>query len=103
MGAVMRDLTIIWDLPDDANGNVQHVAEHGLTPEEVDDVLRDPAGTAVSETSGRPAVFGYTKTGRFIMVVFEECDTDVVYPVTAYDVPEKGRRHGKTKRKPRRP
>ena len=22
----------IWDLPDDPDGNVQHIAEHGLTP-----------------------------------------------------------------------
>ena len=29
----------IWDTEDDLRGNVQHVAEHGLTPAEVEDVL----------------------------------------------------------------
>jgi hypothetical protein len=32
-------MQIIWDLDDEPDGNVQHIAEHGLTKEEVDDVL----------------------------------------------------------------
>ena len=31
--------SVIWDLPDDPDGNVQHVIEHGLTEDEVEDVL----------------------------------------------------------------
>jgi hypothetical protein len=27
--------TIIWDLDDDPDGNVQHIADHDLTKEEV--------------------------------------------------------------------
>ncbi len=30
---------VIWDLEDDPEGNVQHIAEHDLTPEEVESVL----------------------------------------------------------------
>ena len=33
---------VIWDLEDDPDGNVQHIAEHGVTPEEVEEVLNDP-------------------------------------------------------------
>jgi hypothetical protein len=33
-------MNIIWDLPDDPKGNVQHIAEHDVTPEEVEEVLR---------------------------------------------------------------
>lgn len=35
------DAQVIWD--DEPDGNVDHVAEHGLTPDEVDAVLLDPA------------------------------------------------------------
>lgn len=31
---------IIWDLPDDSNGNIQHIAEHVVSPEEVEEVFR---------------------------------------------------------------
>jgi hypothetical protein len=69
------------------------VAEHGLTPEEVDEVLLDDTlATAFSGSSGLPCRFGHTSTGRYIIVVWEEVDDDprTVYPVTAYDVPEPG-------------
>ena len=43
------DATVIWD--DGPGGNVEHVGEHGLTPEEVDEVLLDDTmPTAYSET-----------------------------------------------------
>ena len=32
----MSIVSILWDLDDEPDGNVQHVAEHGLTKEEVD-------------------------------------------------------------------
>jgi hypothetical protein len=33
---------ILWDEPDDPDGNVQHIAEHGLTIEDVEEVLSNP-------------------------------------------------------------
>ena len=80
--------TIIWDLDDDSEGNVQHIAEHDLTKEEVEEVLADPEGRSTSRSSGLPIVFGTTFTGRFIAVVFEEIDADTAKPVTAYDIEE---------------
>src|SRR5262249_9610746 len=35
----MAALHFIWDLEDDPEGNVRHIAEHGVTPEEVEEVL----------------------------------------------------------------
>ena len=31
-------------------------------------------------------VFGMTSAGRLIAVVFEEVDSDMVYPITAFEV-----------------
>jgi uncharacterized DUF497 family protein len=78
---------IIWDLEDDPDGNVQHCAEHGVTQDEVEEILQNATDTDVSRSSGRPVAFGDTSTGRHLMVVYEEIDADTVYPVTAYEVP----------------
>jgi hypothetical protein len=81
-------LTVIWDLDDDPNGNVQHIAEHDLTKEEVEEGASRSLGRSASRSSGLPIVFGTTFTGRFIAVVFEEFDADTAKPVTAYDIEE---------------
>jgi uncharacterized DUF497 family protein len=77
-------------MDDDPDGNVQHCAEHGISEDEVEDILQKAADIDVSRTTGRPVVFGDTSTGRHLMVVYEETDEQTVYPITAYEVP---RRH----------
>jgi len=84
--------SILWDRDDDPEGNVQHCAKHGVTKEEVEDVLENPSDEDRSRSSGRPVVFGDTSKGRHLMVVYEQIDADTVYPVTAYDVSRR-RRH----------
>jgi uncharacterized DUF497 family protein len=85
----MRYESIIWDLDDDPEGNVQHCAEHGVSKEEVEEVFENAIDEDVSRTSGRPVVFGFSNAGRHLIVVYEEIDDLTVYPVTAYDVPER--------------
>jgi hypothetical protein len=83
------DATVIWDY--DPGGNVDHIAVNGLTPDEVEEVLCDDSiPTANSNSTGRPCKFGYTSTGKYIFVVWDElCDDPrLIYPVTAYEVPE---------------
>jgi hypothetical protein len=77
---------VIWDHT--AGGNVEHVEEHDLTTDEVDHVLQRYETTGVSQSSGRPCLFGHTPDDRYIVVVYEEIDGDTVLPVTAYEVPE---------------
>ena len=83
----MRIGRIIWDLDDDPAGNVQHIAEHALTMEEVEEVLFLAEEVLASHSSGRPIAFGTTSSGRHIAVVFEVIDEVplTVYPVTAYE------------------
>ena len=80
--------SIVWDLDDDPDGNVQHCAEHGVAKEEV---FQNATDADISRSSGRPVVFGDTSTGRHLLVAYEEIDADTVYPVTAYDVPRRKR------------
>ncbi|MBI1832093.1 MAG: hypothetical protein HYR84_11655 [Planctomycetes bacterium] len=81
---------VIWDLDDDPEGNVYHIAEHGITKDEVWDVVSNPNNTDVpSHSSGRPAPFGWTQTGKHIIVIWEAVADDprTIYPVTAYETP----------------
>jgi hypothetical protein len=83
-GKGMPYFEIIWN--DEPGGNVEHIAEHDLTPEDVEEVIFNPVDRDVSRSSGLPIVFGFAPDGRYILVVYEQIDDVTVYPVTAYDV-----------------
>lgn len=85
--------SILWDRDDDPNGNVQHIAQHNLTKEDVEDVFDNPTGSDISRSSGRPVIFGETAKGKYIMVAYEAVDASTVYPVTAYEVPRPKGKH----------
>lgn len=76
-----------WD--DEPGANVEHIGEHGLTADEVESAFDDIVRQVRSRSSGRPAFFGKTYTGRTIFVVYE-IDTDddgeeFVTVVSAYE------------------
>ncbi|MCC6124464.1 MAG: hypothetical protein IT426_05865 [Pirellulales bacterium] len=76
---------IFWNY-EDPDGNVAHISENGLTPEEVDSILMDPEETGISRTSGRPIAVGCLPDGRYICVVYEVIDEHALYPVTAFEI-----------------
>ncbi len=84
----MWHVRIIWDEDDNPDGNLCHIAEHGLTVEDVEHVLQNPTSEGESRSTDRPCCFGYTPSGDYIIVVYEEVGEDLIYPVTAYEVPE---------------
>lgn len=77
---------IHWDLDDDPRGNVQHIARHDITPDEVAEVLNSADAFEPSRTSDNMIAFGWTSARRRIAVVYEECGGNEVYPITAYEV-----------------
>jgi hypothetical protein len=76
--------TVVWN--HEPGGNVEHIAEHALTPAEVEAVICDPMEKTASRTTGRPVITGYTPDGRLVLVIYEEVDEIAVYPVTAYEI-----------------
>jgi uncharacterized DUF497 family protein len=76
---------IVWDesLP---HGNVAHLAEHGVSPDEAEEVLMNAIGREKTRSSGRWIAFGRTSSGREIAVVYEMIDPITVLPVTAFDL-----------------
>src|SRR4051794_25437726 len=87
--------TVVWDDPGDPKGNVQHIfTKHRITQDDVEDVLLNPMNdSAEAESSGRYITFGSTRGGRYIAVVWDEVSEYPweMRPVTAYDVPRRGR------------
>ncbi|MDZ4688121.1 MAG: DUF4258 domain-containing protein [Planctomycetaceae bacterium] len=80
-----------WVFPEDADqpedSNVEHVAQHGLTIEDVEHALENPLSDVdESDATGRPLVFGFACDGRVIAVVFEWLDDVTLYPITAFVV-----------------
>jgi uncharacterized DUF497 family protein len=96
----IADFEVVWDLEDDPEGNVQHIAEHGFTMEDVEDVLSDPnSSTTVSNSSDRSVTFGETREGLYLAVVWETALKNplMIRPVTAYETPRPRRRRRKGK------
>lgn len=71
----------VWDPEIEA-----HLAEHGVTPQEFEEVVCNPDAVGESRSTGRPVAFGYTSGGRYLACVYELTDADTVLPVTAFDV-----------------
>ena len=88
----MEFWSFFWDDENDLGGNVEHIGEHDLTVDDVEHVLNNPTDKGTSNSTGLPAVWGYTPDDRFIMVVYEEVAENTVRVVTAYDVPERKRK-----------
>lgn len=86
---------IDWDDEDDPQGNLWHIIGTGeVTKEEVEEVLYDHQGEIeTSDESGNPIIFRWTSTGKHITVIFvfeDDPDLVIVWPKTAYPVPEYG-------------
>ena len=75
---------VLWN--PELDGNIAHIAEHDLTPEDVEEVLFHSVGHDTSRSSGRPMACGFTPDGRYIVVVYEEIDEYTLYPITAYEI-----------------
>ena len=72
---------IVW-----TKANIEHLADHGVSTEDAELVLRSRETIQVSRASGRRIAFGETYDGRRVAVVFESVDSMTVYPITAYEV-----------------
>ena len=85
----MPRMVFEWDDPDDEEGNVYHIARHGITTAEAERVVREPRNRVErSRSSSYPITFGRTKEGKLLAVVWSAVGTNPlkVRVVTAYEV-----------------
>ena len=67
---------------------VSHIAEHGISQDEFEYVVRNTESKGLSRSTGLPVAWAHLPDGRYIMAVYEELDSLNILPVTAYEVPE---------------
>ncbi len=65
---------------------IAHLAEHGVSRENFEEVVSNPRRVGVSRSSGRPCCWGETVEGRQLFCVYEFLDDITIIPVTAYEV-----------------
>lgn len=71
-----------WDDESEA-----HLAEHGVSPEEFEEIVMHPDDKKESRSSGLPAAIGETPDGRVLFCVYELLSDGItVLPVTAYEI-----------------
>jgi uncharacterized DUF497 family protein len=75
---------------------VDHIARHGVTPEEFEEVCFGPSLVLRAKAEGPNPVYyllGETEVGRALFCVVIEFPGGRGYPVTARDMTDKERRH----------
>ncbi len=78
------DLIFFW--VEEPGGNIDHIAEHDLIPDDIEHAYATADEFTTSRSSGRPAFKGYTHDGRHIFVVYNDMGENTVYVVTAYEI-----------------
>jgi hypothetical protein len=84
----MPVIDILWDLPDDPDGNVLHIAEHGLIPADIEFVFNNTSRKTKSRSTGSSLISGRLPSGELVVVIYQQIDELCVYPITAYFVEE---------------
>ena len=84
----MRIRDFQWD-----DGNVLHIAlKHGVEPEEAEEVLA--FAPLIRKTKrGHYAAFGRTRSGRLLVIVFENTHRGLVRVITGWDMNNSERRY----------
>jgi uncharacterized DUF497 family protein len=68
---------------------VDYIAQHGVTPEEFEQVVQHPIQVKTSRSTGRNLALGEDSEGVVIACVYEFIDKETVVPITAYRPSEK--------------
>lgn len=79
----MPHLDFLW-----TEETIEHLAEHGVSPDDFEFVVSHPSSRGLSRSTGLPVAWGHTRDGRYIIAVYEQIDGMTVLPVTAYEAPE---------------
>jgi uncharacterized DUF497 family protein len=74
--------------------NINHIAHHGVTPEEIEEVFNDDPEYAywfTQEGEERFQVGGFTTKGRYVTVCYSDRG-EMIRPITAWDMTRKERK-----------
>lgn len=91
----MRIDELLWD-----DWNEDHIARHGIRPDEVEQAVFDPGSLFLRtrrEGVRRYLVLGLTEAGRYLFVVLDPMNGNRAYPVTAREMTDAERRRFKAR------
>jgi uncharacterized DUF497 family protein len=74
-----------WD-----DETIEHLCEHGVSPEDFIEIVCDPLERGRSRSSGRRFAAGFAADGRYLFCVYEHLDDMTVIPITAYEPDAQG-------------
>lgn len=87
----MRIQGFLWDEEDDEDGNVAHIARHGVDADEVEEALT-LRPLVLRTGDGRYLGYGKTADGRPLFVVFVPKEAGLVKPLTARTMTDREKR-----------
>lgn len=73
----------LWD-----HETLEHLAEHGVTPDEFQQVVCGAECVTKSKSTNRPVTIGCTLAGRLLVCVYEFVDRETILPITAFEPSE---------------
>jgi uncharacterized DUF497 family protein len=76
-----------WD-----SDNIEHIAQHRISPDEVEDVAFDDEPWIKRGREGSRYLLGYTVAGRYLFIVYILKSRGVARVITAMDMDEKTRK-----------
>ena len=83
----------------DRDTELPHIEGHGVSPEEVLDVLRGPSHHGPGRDGSRIAE-GQTMHGRYLRVIYRENENDgSIFVITAYDLTPKQKKAYRRRRR----
>jgi uncharacterized protein len=87
--STVAEVEFEWD-----DDNVEHLARHGITPEEVEELFEGPVirRRGGTDAPDRFRVLGRTAAGRYLAMIYQERARDVVRPFTGWDIRQHERR-----------
>jgi hypothetical protein len=76
----------------DPDTDLPHIDDHGVTEDEVEEVLRGPGEDLPAAPNSRMKL-GQTAAGRYLQVIYvPDEEPDSVFVITAYDLNEKAKK-----------
>jgi hypothetical protein len=72
--------------------NIEHIARHNVSPDEVEDVAFDDEPWIRKGRKGARYMLGYTIGGRYLFIVYRLKSEGIARVITAMDMDEKTRR-----------
>ena len=68
---------------------IEHIAQHGVEPDEVWDACEDLFHLARRQGHNRYLLYGQTGDGRYVFAVLEHVEGSVYKPITARDMTDR--------------